>query len=87
MARSRDQLLTEALALPTEDRAHLAESLISSLDEDVEEVDPVELEREWLAEVARRSSEIDSGSVEPIPAEQVFRAARAELAAIRQARG
>jgi len=84
MSRSPDQLLAEALDLPREDRAHLAESLIASLDEDV---DPRELEREWLAEVSRRAGEIDSGAVQTEPAAAVFRAAREELRAMRKAGG
>lgn len=87
MSRSADQLLAEALDLPPAARAHLAESLISSLDEDIEDVDPAQLEREWMAEVSTRSVEIDSGAVRTEPAAEVFRAARAELHAMRRSNG
>ncbi|MDQ6831113.1 MAG: addiction module protein [Gemmatimonadota bacterium] len=86
MSRTPDQLLAEALELPPSDRAHLAESLISSLD-DAEEVDPAELEQTWLAEASRRASEIDAGTVETTPAAAVFRAAREELRRMRAPRG
>jgi len=79
MPRSAEQLLAEALDLPQEERAHLAESLISSLGEDADDTDPTQLEREWMAEVSRRAAEIDSGAVQTQPAADVFRAARAEL--------
>lgn len=78
MLRSADQLLAEALDLPLEDRAHLAEYLISSL-EDIEDVDAAQIEREWMAELSKRAAEIDSGTVRTEPATEVFRAARAEL--------
>ena len=87
MSRSADQLLAEALDLPPKERAHLAESLISSLDEDSDDVDPVQLEREWMAEVSKRAAEIDSGAVRTEPAAEVFRAARAELQAMRHSNG
>lgn len=83
MSRTPDQLLVEALDLPPEDRAHLAESLISSLDDGSDEVDPAELERAWLAEVAARAAEIDAGTVTTRPAAAVFSAAREELLAMR----
>lgn len=87
MSRSTDQLLAEALDLPAKDRAHLAESLRLSLDEDPEDVNPVELEREWLTEVSRRATEIDSGAVRIEAADDVFEAARAELRAMRPSQG
>ena len=56
-----DQLEREVLQLPAEQRAKLAERIISSLDEEAE------IEVEWLAEVRRRDAEFDSGEVEGIP--------------------
>ena len=47
--RTPDELLAEALELPADTRARLAESLIPSLDESGEEVDPAELEDARLA--------------------------------------
>jgi hypothetical protein len=37
-----------------------------------------DVERAWLAEAQRRSQELDSGVVEPIPAEEIFAKARTE---------
>lgn len=86
MTRTPDELLAEALELPADTRARLAESLISSLDESGEDVDPAELERDWLAEVSRRAAEIDAKTVRTMPAAAVFRAAREELQAMRTRR-
>ncbi len=68
-----DQLEQEALKLPAEQRARLAERLIASLD------DEAEIEKEWLAEVKRRDAELDAGSVEAIPMEDALTSARTRL--------
>ena len=64
-----------ALRLPADERAALAEKLLSSLDEPSE----AELERTWLAEAARRARELDRGEVRPISADDVRRKARSLL--------
>ncbi len=63
------EILKEALALPTQARAALAESIIDSLDQQTDE----NAELEWLAEIDRRIKEIDNGSVEMIPWEEAKR--------------
>ena len=68
-----DQLEQEALKLPAEQRARLAERLIASLDYEGE------LEKEWLAEVKRRDSELDDGAVAAIPMEDALASARKRL--------
>jgi putative addiction module component (TIGR02574 family) len=65
----------EVLRLPPEERARLAELLLSSLDE----LPEAELERIWFAEAQRRAEQIDSGAVQLIPSEEVERKARALL--------
>ena len=65
----------EALRLPAEERASLAHKLILSLDEPSAE----ELAAAWLAEADRRARELDRGEVQPIPADEVRRKARALL--------
>lgn len=66
------QIEDEALHLPEEERAALAQKLLLSLDSSK----PSELEEEWLAEAHRRAKEIDEGIVNPIPAEEVRRKAQ-----------
>ena len=66
MAMKREQIEAEARRLPREDRARLAEALISSLD------DEAEVERAWEVEIRRRVEELRTGAVSGIPAEEVF---------------
>jgi putative addiction module component (TIGR02574 family) len=58
---SPKELRAAVLALPREERAELAEDLLHSLDEPVEEVDTA-----WAAEVTRRARELADGTVEPV---------------------
>lgn len=71
-----ERLETEALELPRRERARLAHRLIVSLDEDADEA-PAEVERAWEAEIRRRVVELEAGTAELIPAEQVFAELRA----------
>lgn len=63
----------EALHLPKEERAQLIQRLVLSLDSPSEE----ELKADWLLEARRRAEELDSGSVQPVPGEDVMKKARA----------
>ena len=63
MERDAATLLREALRLSAMDRAALAEALIASLDEDVDD----DADAAWRSEVERRIAELDSGSVASIP--------------------
>lgn len=62
-----DQILESALRQPEKERARIAETLIASLDATSDR----EIEQAWQVEIDRRLREIDSGSVECIPWEQV----------------
>ena len=66
MAKKREHIEAEALRLPREERARLAEALISSLDEESE------IERAWSAEIKRRVQDLSSGAVQSLPADEVF---------------
>jgi len=70
------QLETEALELPSEERAQLAKTLLVSLDDDPGD-DPAEVERAWELEIRRRLAELEAGTAELIPAEEVFAELRA----------
>jgi putative addiction module component (TIGR02574 family) len=63
----------EALHLPKEERAQLIQRLVLSLETPSEE----ELQSDWLLEARRRAEELDSGSVQAVPADEVMRKARA----------
>ena len=75
MAIDLEKLKTELMALPSESRAQLAQTLIESLDDEVDS----DAEALWLREVRRRDSEIRSGTVKTKPAEQVLQEARDRL--------
>ena len=62
---------SEALELSSSDRAELASRLIASLDDETPD-DPVEVERSWDEEIRRRLAELDAGTAELIPADEVF---------------
>ena len=66
----------EALSLPVQQRAELAEQLLSSLDA----LSETEIEQLWLREAARRADEIDQGVAKRIPADEARRQAQTLLA-------
>ncbi|MEN9361214.1 MAG: hypothetical protein RL095_2749 [Verrucomicrobiota bacterium] len=66
-------LTEEILALPSEDRAYLAQRLLESLDA----VPDPEIDRLWAEEIERRIDDLESGKTKAIPAEEVFAAVRA----------
>ena len=65
----------EALSLPVQERAELAEQLLSSLDV----LSEAEIEQLWLREAARRADELDQGVAKRVPADEVRRQAQALL--------
>ena len=75
VADPASKLQAKALKLPPEERARLAERLISSLDNEAD-ADSEEL---WIQEAERRLNELDSGAVEAIAAERVIEKARSIL--------
>ena len=63
MSRSAAEILRDALALPTDTRTALVDSLLDSLDS---KVDP-DAEELWEREILRRAKELDSGSMKTVP--------------------
>jgi putative addiction module component (TIGR02574 family) len=77
MSMTVEQIAAEALSLPSEARALLADRLVESLD-------PAEdgyIRQLWAAEAVRRRDDVRSGRVKTIPSEEAF--ARVRRAAIR----
>ncbi|WP_437657013.1 addiction module protein [Sorangium sp. So ce1182] len=68
---STEEILARLLKLPRQERARVAEELLSSL----EEADEEEVAASWAAELERRSREIAEGKVETVE----WGAARTEL--------
>lgn len=65
---TKDELLTDVLQLPTEERAEVAHKLLLSLDEGP---DDVSAEAAWSRELERRAEDIRQGRVKTVPWEEV----------------
>lgn len=63
MSRDISEILKETLVLPAEARAALADSLLDSLDKEVDD----DADAVWQREIQRRMAELDSKAVSPIP--------------------
>jgi hypothetical protein len=72
MAGEFERLGQDLLNVPIESRESLADVLIGSLDETVDE----DVESLWLEEIGRRDAQF-AGSATPKPVDQVMREARA----------
>jgi putative addiction module component (TIGR02574 family) len=72
MSLSTEQLLTSALELLNEDRLKFVEALIASL----RSVDLPPFSASWGEVICRRSEELHSGQVKPVPWAEVKRQAR-----------
>jgi putative addiction module component (TIGR02574 family) len=68
MPMTLDQLAQEALALPTESRALLADKLVESLD--TEELG--QIDRLWATEAKRRRDEVRQGRVQTVPGDEAL---------------
>lgn len=73
MNTTLDALEAEVLKLPPNDRSHLLERLIISLDTDSE------VEEAWEREADRREAEIDTGVVVPVAGDEMMARLRAKL--------
>ena len=76
MSNKLKEAVATAMELTLKERALLAGKLLLSLDEPSED----EVEQLWIAESERRLEEFRSGSVKGIPADEVFRRAKADIA-------
>ena len=69
MTMTIDEIANQALALPGEARALLAEKIVESLDqESIRDI--------WLTEAKKRRDEVRSGRVESIPGVEVMQNVR-----------
>src|SRR3954470_14134504 len=75
MAANIEDLARQAMSLPPEARARLADLLVESLDADqLGRVDQL-----WLKEAKRRRDDVRSGRVQPVPGDEALRAVRDAL--------
>jgi len=72
MATTLDKLIEQAMMLPSESRARLADLLVESLD--AEELGRID--RLWAAEATRRRDEVRAGHVDTIPGDAGLRTLR-----------
>jgi len=73
MSLTAEQIKAEAMKLPPEERADLADWLwVSATPRE-------EVKAAWDAEIARRIHQLESGEVESIPAEEVLAELKAKL--------
>ena len=75
MPMTMEQLAAEALALPSEERALLADRLAESLDA----VEANHIDRLWTAEAKRRRDEVWAGVVRTIPGGEALAQVRRSL--------
>jgi putative addiction module component (TIGR02574 family) len=79
MPLTLDQIETEALKLPIEERADLAHRLFASLEGEETSEDPAEVEQAWLDEAERRYHRYLAGETQPVPATEAIAHVRARL--------
>jgi putative addiction module component (TIGR02574 family) len=65
-----DEILSDALQLPTEARARIAHELLRSLEPE-EGCEGEDLDEAWEEEIARRAEEVLNGTVKTVPQEEV----------------
>ena len=74
MPQTIAEFMDDALELPEQQRAELADLLIASLASP-----PSALHPAWASELRRRTDEIDAGIVQAIPWDEVRRQAQSQL--------
>lgn len=67
-----EELESQALQLPPQERSKLIHRLIVSLDGEPEE-SPEVIAKAWDEEIARRIADMEAGRTQWIPAEEVFK--------------
>ena len=75
MATTIEKLAEQAMTLPTESRARLAEMLVESLDG----ADLTELDQMWITEAKRRRNEVRAGQTATVPGDEALQSVRDSL--------
>lgn len=83
MIPTRQAILEQALQLPTNELARLAQDLWDAVEEPI--MDP-EVEAEWREEIARRVDAHDRGETRAVDAEEMFARIERQLETMRSAR-
>ena len=80
MSRTFEEVRNEALALSPEERGHLGEELLDSVESD----EGIEWDDEYAAEIQRRVAEIDAGTAEHTDSDEAIASVRRLLDDARQ---
>jgi putative addiction module component (TIGR02574 family) len=80
MSRTFEEVRNEALALTPEERGHLAEELLDSVDSE----DSLEWDDDYAAEIQRRVAEIRAGTAKMVSADDAIAAARQAVDDVRR---
>jgi len=75
MSPEAENVMKQALELPSQARAFIAEKLLESLDFE----EPFDLSSEWKEEIEKRSRQIDQGQVQLTASDKVFTEAAKRL--------
>ena len=75
MSITVEQLAEQAMNLPGESRARLADLLVESLDADA----LTKIDQLWLSEAKRRRDEVRAGEVRTIPGDEALSSVRDSL--------
>ena len=75
MATTIEKLAEEAMMLPTESRARLADLLVESLDA----ADLTQLDEMWITEAKRRRDEVRAGKTETVAGDEALQSVRDSL--------
>ena len=75
MGTKVENVVKQALELPSQSRAFIAEKLLESLDYE----EPFEISKEWKKEINRRCRQIDQDNKKLIAGDKVFKEAHERL--------
>jgi putative addiction module component (TIGR02574 family) len=80
MSRTFEEVRGEAMALTPEERGHLAEELLDSVESD----EGIEWDDEYGAEIQRRVAEVRAGTAKVVSADDAIAAAREAVNDVRR---
>jgi putative addiction module component (TIGR02574 family) len=80
MSRTFEEVRAQAMALTPEERGHLAEELLDSVESD----EGIEWDDEYAAEIQRRVAEVRAGTAKMVSADEAIAAARRAIDDVRR---
>jgi putative addiction module component (TIGR02574 family) len=80
MSRTFEEVRDEAMALPPEQRGHLGEELLDSVESD----EGIEWDDDYKAEIQRRVAEVRAGTAKMVSADEAIASAREAVNDVRR---